>query len=172
MIVPEITDPSLDWKSCNQVFPQPTPEWRRWLLDPRSLTQLLVKRSHGNFAVRLVEESWWQGRSPYLTSLLGPHLSRQRMWSRKVVLMGNDTPWVVAHTLVPQESLRSKLVQVKKLQTKPLGAFLFNHPDLCRGRLDVVSTAGGWGRCSLFLLDWHPLLVAEFFLPALICSNP
>ena len=39
------------------------------------------------------------------------------------------------------------------------------------GRLDVVSTVGGWGRCSLFLLDWQPILVAEFFLPALVSSN-
>jgi len=172
VIVPEITDPSLGWKSCNQFFPQPAPQWRRWLLDPQSLTQALVRRSQGNFAVSLIEESWWQGRSPYLTRLLGSQLSSQRMWSRKVVLTGNDTPWVVAHTLVPQRSLGGKLAQIKKLQTKPLGAFLFNQPNLLRGRLDVVSTSEGWGRCSLFLLDWQPILVAEFFLPALIRSNP
>ena len=172
MIVPDITDPDFDWKSCNQFFPQPPAEWRRWLLDPRSLTQILVRRSQGNFAVRPVEELWWQGSSAYLTRVLGTQLSRQRMWSRKVVLVGYGAPWVVAHTLVPQESLRGKLAQVKKLQTKPLGAFLFNHPGLYRGRLDIASTAEGWGRCSLFVLDWHPILVAEFFLPELIRSNP
>ncbi|MBT8146690.1 MAG: chorismate lyase [Gammaproteobacteria bacterium] len=171
MIVPDITDPSFGWKSCSQFFPQPPSEWRRWLLDPRSLTQILVRHSQGDFAVKLVEESWWQGKSPYLSRLLGDRLSSQRMWSRKVVLQGKGIPWVIAHTLVPQESLRGKLAQVKKLETKPLGAFLFSHSNLCRGKLDIVSTAAGWGRCSLFLLDWQPILVAEFFLPALISRN-
>lgn len=94
------------------------------------------------------------------------------MWSRKVVLMGNNTPWVAAHTLVPQECLHGKLAQIQRLQTKPLGAFLFSHANLVRAKLDVTSVAGGWGRCSLFLLDWQPVLVAEFFLPALLTGNP
>jgi len=170
--VPAISDPELVWKNSRQFFPQPLPEWRHWLLDPGSLTESLIDHSNGRFAVKVVAESWWQGSSPYLIKMLGPRIARQRMWSRKVVLLGNGTPWVLAHTLVPQVSLMSKLGQVKTLKTKPLGAFLFSHPELRRSSLDVTPVGDGWGRCSVFELFLHPILVAEFFLPTLIYSNP
>lgn len=99
-------------------------------------------------------------------------MARQRMWSRKVVLVGRDTPWVLAHTLVPQASLRSPLGQVKMLNSRPLGAFLFAHPGLHRSRMDIASTGESWGRCSLFELFDRPIVVAEFFLPALIEGHP
>ncbi len=94
------------------------------------------------------------------------------MWSRKVILSGNDLPWVLAHTLVPQVSLMSPLGQVKNLRNKPLGAFLFSHPGLSRSRLDIAPVGEFWGRCSLFELYLRPILVAEFFLPALLDSHP
>jgi chorismate--pyruvate lyase len=170
--IPEITDPGLHWKSFHQCIPRPSPEYRRWLLDSGSLSQILRQRSGGDFAVLLNEEVWWRGRSAYLCRLLGKQLSAQRFWSRKVVLTGNTEPWVVAHTLVPQQSLGGRLSQVKRLQTKPLGAFLFRQSGLRRAGLDIVETDLGWGRCSLFEFDRHPILVAEFFLPALIYGNP
>jgi chorismate--pyruvate lyase len=169
--IPEITDPELHWKPFHRCIPRPPPEYRGWLLDSGSLTQILRQRSGGNFAVVLKDECWWLGKSAYLHRLLGKRFSAQRFWSRKVVLTGNAVPWVVAHTLVPQQSLHGRLSQVKRLQTKPLGAFLFRQPNLRRAALDIVKTDSGWGRCSLFEFEHHPILVAEFFLPALIYGN-
>jgi len=168
--VPDISDPALDWKALRRCFPRPPPSWRPWLQDSGSLTEALVRKSHGDFNVVVVEESWSQQHSPYLIRKLGSRLARQRMWSRKVVLQGCGTPWVLAHTLVPQESLTGRLGQVKTLQTKPLGAFLFSHPGLQRDSLDIAPSIDGWGRCSLFKLDNRPILVAEFFLTTLIGS--
>jgi chorismate--pyruvate lyase len=172
VFVPAISDRDLIWKDCQQFFPQPPPVWRHWLLDQGSLTEALVAFSNGHFSVQVVSESWWQGTSPYLIRLLGARLASQRMWSRKVILKGHDTPWVLAHTLVPQVSLMGKLGAVRKLRNQPLGAFLFSHPGLRRSRLDITHGNDSWGRCSLFELDWRPILVAEFFLPELVCGNP
>ena len=170
IIVPAIDDSSLHWKPCREHFPGPTRVWREWLLDTGSLTRRLVKLSQGNFNVGLVSEEWQLNYSPYLTKILGQDYYRQRMWSRKVILSGNQQPWVVAHTLVPQSSLETGLGRVKKLQTKPLGAFLFSHPELRRSCLDIARTPDGWGRCSLFELFDRPILVAEFFLTELISN--
>jgi len=170
--VPCLCDNALSWKDCRHYFPGPPPEWKRWLLDQGSLTEALVRHSGGRFRVEVVNESWWHGHSPYLVGLLGSGLAKQRMWSRRVVLRGDDVPWVLAHTLVPQASLFGELGQVKKLRNRPLGAFLFAHPGLRRARLHVSRFDTGWGRCSLFVLNRQPVLVAEFFLPALIQSSP
>ena len=90
------------------------------------------------------------------------------MWLTEVVLFGGDEPWVTAHTLVPVSSLNGPLRRVKSLKNNPLENFLFASPLLVRETLEVVRTEDGWGRRSLFKLYGHPILVAEFFLPALI----
>jgi chorismate--pyruvate lyase len=168
LTVPSIADANLTWKSSTEHFPRPSKKWRNWLLDPGSLTRRLVEQSHGNFHVNLISECWETQHSPYLLKVLGRPCSVQRMWSRKVVLCGHQQPWVTAHTLVPQASFKSPLRRIKKLQSKPLGAFLFSHPNLQRSRMDIVKCGDSWGRCSKFLLYGEPILVAEFFDPALI----
>lgn len=96
-------------------------------------------------------------------------MSDHKFWSRKVVLVGNNTPWVLAHTLIPEFSLTGPLKRVLELNEKPLGEYLFSHPDLIRSGIDITPTADNtWGRRSLFYLFEKPIMVAEFFLPAIL----
>ena len=90
------------------------------------------------------------------------------MWSRKVILLGQGEPWVMAHSLVPQASLSGPLRWLPKLENRPLGAFLFRHKQLHRGVMELAPVRDCWGRRSVFTLHGRSLLVAEFFLPALI----
>ena len=170
--MPSITDPRLCWKSLDVSLMKPPTEYIGWLLNPGSLTKILRRRSRNNFSVLVEEESWWSGRSTYLHRLLGKRYCAQVFWSRKVILMGYSEPWVVAHTLIPQQGLRGRLRQVKRLKAKPLGALLFKQRGIRRNSLDIVSTEWGWGRCSRYFFDGYPILVAEFFLPELINGNP
>ena len=163
-----IDDPMLRWKPLPAWYPGPAAVWRDWLLGQGSLTRNLQQLSHGQFRVEVLEEGWTHCRPARLRGLLDEPLSAQRMWSRKVVLMGQGRPWVTAHTLLPQDSMNSPLKQVRKLRSRPLGAFLFKHPHLRRSRLLIARTPQGWGRCSVFELFDKPILVAEYFLPALI----
>jgi chorismate--pyruvate lyase len=58
---------------------------------------------------------------------------------------------------------------VLELNEKPLGEYLFSHPDLIRSSIDITPTAGdSWGRRSLFYLFEKPIMVAEFFLPTIL----
>lgn len=71
-------------------------------------------------------------------------------------------------------------------ENRPLGAFLFSHPDLQRGDIEVTQLAystpplnllpqdencqreSTWGRRSLFRLQGRPVLVSEIFLQSLL----
>ncbi len=90
------------------------------------------------------------------------------MWSRKVLLRCGETPWVAAHTLIPMSSMVGALKQLRSLRDRPLGEFLFQDPQLQRLQLEIAQSDELWGRRSLFYLRHKPILVAEFFLPALL----
>lgn len=160
-------DALLPWRLFDQQWPRPAPEWCDWLLEPGSLTQRLQIVSQGTFKVRVLEEGWCYhksgNRDPFSTSV-----ARQMMWSRSVLLYGFGVPWVAAHSLIPVSSLRGSLRQLVKLRDRPLGGFLFKHPSLIRYEPQIVKVNDHWGRRSLFQLEDRPLLVAEFFLPALM----
>jgi len=115
-------------------------------------------------------EGWRQNLPLSLVSGFAPHLRCQRMWSRQVMLRGDGQAWVMAHSLVPQGSLRGALRCLPGLGEQPLGAYLFRHKGLQRGELEIAPVDGGWARRSIFVLQGQPLMVAELFLPALLAS--
>lgn len=156
------------WRQIRQYPFRPAPAWRRWLLEPGSLTRTLRALSHDDFRVDVLEECWLTVPVPLLRGNFPDHMLRQRMWSRKVVLRGCGEPWVMAHSLVPQSSLDGPLRSLTRLNNKPLGAFLFRHRHLQRSSPQVLFHDNIWGRRSVFRLAGQPLLVAEFFTPALI----
>lgn len=169
LVVPDISDSSLDWHREGERQPPPSDAWRQWLFDSSSLTKLLIQKSAGDFRVEVCGEEWVLLPDQAVRSCFGPLASEHRFWSRKVALVGNDTPWVLAHTLIPEFSLASPLKHVLELNEKPLGEYLFSHPELIRGGIDITPTAeNAWGRRSLFYLFEKPIMVAEFFLPAIL----
>jgi chorismate--pyruvate lyase len=166
---PDISDASMHWHPITDGDLAQENPWWTWVSDPGSLTKRLQAKSGGNFSVDLVDEDWQSDLPLRVRSLFGPLASTHRFWSRKVTLLGCDTPWVKAHTLIPQHSLLSPLKRVMELNTQPLGEYLFKHPELVRGAMDVTPLGRDtWGRRSLFYLFGKPILVAEFFLPALL----
>ncbi len=93
---------------------------------------------------------------------------------------------VYARSIIPLRTLRGSHRRLKFLRDKPLGAYLFAHPNLRREQqqlaciqrteplFDLAISESSercdhiWGRRSLFRLDGKALLVSEFFLPQLI----
>lgn len=166
---PDIANSEYNWQSLEAHAIAPPFVLRRWLQDEGSLTKHLISLSANQFQVQLISESWVNLASSNLLSQFGPLHQSHKFWSRKVVLLGKGEEWVAAHTLIPEYSLLGPLQQVMNLKSKPLGEYLFSHPDLIRGELDFTPAQGeGWGRRSLFYLYGKPIMVAEFFLPALL----
>ena len=172
------------WRNMRQLTRQQLPDTvRPWLLDRGSLTARLIKASHGNFRVQLLEQSW---RVPTddEAALLNMK-QRQKALVREVLLICNDEPWVYARSVIPFSSLQGPLRFLRKLQNSALGALLFKDPFLVRSHFEVAditlpnnlipveNSANTFGRRSLFYLQNQPLLVAEIFLPACqLSQNP
>lgn len=152
-----------------------------WLHDSGSLTARLVALSGGRFRVRITRLAW---ERPALAEVRALGM-RTGEWAlvREVVLEGNGTPWVIARSVIPRRTLVGANRRLRHLGSRPLGAFLFRDPTLRREGVTVVrmrletrdeaeasAHPSVWGRRSTFLLRGHPLLVAEYFLPALLAK--
>ncbi len=164
---PDLSSPQLGWGEPH-AFAVPD-SWLKWLTDKGSLTQALKSKSANQFSVEVVAEKWITVASLELRKAFGPLAPSHRFWSRQVILLGKGQPWVMAHTIIPEHSFFSPLQEVVRLNTKPLGEYLFSHPELRRGTLEISPWLdGAWGRRSLFHLYDKPIMVAEFFLPGFL----
>lgn len=169
LAIPDISDREFIWLTSDELTIQPSDVWKHWLFDSSSLTQLLISQCNNSFEVKVIAEEWVLIGRPEIRSHFGPLSDEHKFWSRKVQLIGDNQPWVMAHTLIPAHSLLSPLKEVQELNEKPLGEYLFSHPDLVRSGMDISRFAeDSWGRRSLFYLFAKPVMVAEFFLPELL----
>ena len=101
---------------------------------------------------------------------------------RQVRLCCGHACWVYARTVIPFSTLTGKQRLYANLGTRPLGAMLFSDRTMQRDEVMVTSLTGNdlpaglgleehdvvWGRRSVFRIGGKPLLVSEYFLPALL----
>ncbi len=148
--------------------------WRKWLLDPGSLTQRLVSASQGNFRVEVIRQGWYHPTRSEAKALgMRP---RQLAVIREVQLIGNGQPWVFARSVIPATTLTGKQRELNFVGSRSLGSILFRDPTMRRGplqisRLKIRDGDSAWARRSLFYLSDKPLLVSEVFLPALLDAH-
>ncbi len=172
---PDLQDDGYDWTLPEDAAQQPSKRWLDWMLDAGSLTKRLQQLSHGTFNLAVLEERWETASAEQRTAL--GISDAQHLWSRRVVLRGGDTAWVVAHSYLAGEPDRqdtatpTSVEAILALGDQPLGALLFEHPSMRRGPIEICKTKTGWGRRSRFTLDGTPLMVAEYFLTALVCGG-
>lgn len=153
---------------------RPDPAVLAWLKDPGSLTARLLVASGGDFHVRLVRLVRERPTRAEAREL-GLHAGESAL-VREVVLVGRGEDWVVARSVIPRRTLTGRNRRLASLGERPLGAFLFRDPTLERRAVRVVALPAlapgaavrAWGRRSMFVLHGQPLLVAEYFLPALL----
>jgi chorismate lyase len=155
---------------------------RQWILDKGSLTAKLLRLSEGEFHVQVLRQiNTRVGRSEALALGIKPS---QLTLVREVVLMGHNRAWVFARSILPLSSLTGRLRHLRKQGNRPLGAFLFNQPQLKRSPIAVAHISrhhhyvpaelldeqkNVWGRRSIFDIDGKKLLVSEVFLSRFPC---
>lgn len=163
--------PVTRWFTRSQRFAFPPPvQLESWLFDPASLTKRLQRKSNGNFRVEVKQQCW---QKPLCDEALALGIPIHQ-WAlvREVTLLGNNIPWVQARSVLPLKTLRGKTGYLAHLGNRPLGAALFKEPSLKRLPLQYAYQKPLWGRRSVFIVRKKPVLVAEYFLPALLNSNP
>jgi len=163
---------SAQWSQLRTVQPELPPAWRTWLVTEGSLTKRLVRASRGDFRIQILNQ-YWGPAWPSEQRALGLE-SRQHVLIREIAMVCQGQVWVVARSLIPPRTLAGPHRRLKSLGQTPLGRYLFRHRSLRRSPLQVAplvtdnGTALSWGRRSVFYLAERPLLVSEFFLPAIL----
>ncbi|MCQ8117245.1 chorismate--pyruvate lyase family protein [Methylomonas rosea] len=171
------------WKSHEQSSQRQLPaDLQSWLNETGSLTKRL-RGIHGNrFGVKLLFHRW----KPALIDecrLLGLQPCRYQL-IREVLLHADGVPLVLARTILPEPTIEIAHRNLSHLGTRPLGEVIFAYPDLERrqrqfSRADSHIWSPGlqtevgvddaiWGRRTVYAIHGQPLLVAEFFLPAVL----
>lgn len=154
-------------------------ELRSWLLEPGSLTQRLRERYGNAFHVQLLKE---HPGSPFQEEILTLGIRPgQKVLIREVGLMAGTSPVIMARSIIPQDTVKYADPRLARLENRPLGELLFAHRELARSRLQwsSIPLRRRWsfgkvmGRRSVYTLGPDfPVLVAEFFLPALLNPEP
>lgn len=156
------------------------PRVRAWLLDAGSLTAHVRACCPGRFRLRVLRERWTYPRVDEAAALGIPR--RRRVRIREVALCCGDEPMVFARTVIPPGTQRGPRQRLAGIGNRPLGALLFADRSMRREPFYVarltLAQAGlpapaarhrtVWGRRAVFRLGGAPLLVAEFFMPALV----
>lgn len=145
------------------------------ILYKGSLTKQL-RKSCQNFQVRLLYTGW---KKPYLSEAKFLKIPLcHATYIREVELLCQHQPLVIARTVIPRTTLTGPEKKLLCLGTKPLGEYIFTHPQYQRSNFQIakvyLTSAEAnpcWGRRSIFLLRNKPLLVTEVFTPYFCIPN-
>ena len=166
-MLPAALHPDSHWRPLEQLVMPPLV--RHWMSDPDSLT-LRLKR-HGQFQV-----------VPGFHAMAVPQLEERQLLGlparraaliREVTLMLDGLPVVAARSILPVASLRGANRSLGHMGSRSLGLELYKRPLCLRDQVWARLASPGhghpvcWGRQSRFIKRGAPLLVAEYFLPAL-----
>ena len=168
------------WFQRRQLFSKHVPvEIQTWLFDPASLTARLKQKCSADFRVEVLSQTIQKPRLDEL-KVLGIKTGNYAL-VRQVRLCCGPACWVYARTVIPFSTLKGKQRIYANLGARPLGAMLFADRTMKRDQVTVTSLNAGqlpgglgldaddtvWGRRSVFRVGGKPLLVSEYFLPAL-----
>lgn len=161
---------AITWHNVDD-FVFPSQQVKHWLLESGSLTKRL-ERHCAHLSVDVLCQKWCDGQLlAENESTLLPDV--QQYLLRQVVLNGDQQPWVIGHSLIPQITAQDGECNLADLGCRPLGEKAFNARSIARGDLQVAQLLGEQGdkpeilfaRRSRLWVNHNPLLVTELFLP-------
>ncbi|MBF9001928.1 chorismate lyase [Vibrio nitrifigilis] len=156
----------VSWSSPS-MFTFPDEQSKKWLLEKGSLSRLLAKQCN-QLNVNLINNQQVAHKN-LLANDVAPLNTSEDCWVREVVLLGDNEPWVIGRTLIPESTIRDSQHDLSNQGTTPLGLTVFSADNVKRDGLEV-----GWAdvdgkpllaRRSRLWMDHKPMLVAELFLP-------
>lgn len=147
---------------CVSFPPELSAAYRDWLLLEDSMTKRFEQYCT-QVTVRIVREGFiHQDECIPEADLLPPS---ERYWLREIILCGDDEPWLLGRTVVPESTLDGPELALQQLGNTPLGRYLFSSSSLTRDYIQIGRSEALWGRRSRLRLSGKPLLLTELFLP-------
>jgi chorismate--pyruvate lyase len=158
---------------------------RPWLIETGSLTTKLKELCVDAFSVQLIDQT--VRVSTANEQKLLQLASGDEVIVRQVYLLCGETVVVYARSLIPILALQKRFASLDKLGEKPLGEKIFSDPQLERSQIEwmLINAASPlyptivqrllekhkpehvFGRRSLFYGAVKPILISEYFLPAI-----
>lgn len=152
---------------------------QEWLMSQGSLTEKLRTTCQVNFKVELLHQTLGFATEAAAAALGIDEGSA--LLHREVLLKDGDKPLVFACSLLPEVALSGRFEELRQLDERPLGHWIFAEPALQRSRMGFAAIASDdplfvripeqntidgqiWGRVTYFSGAVAPLLVSEFFL--------
>lgn len=154
---------------------------KSWIYEQGSLTKRLRQRYAERFRVKILFQQWTQ-----------PTIDESRLLNlkahshcliREVALQVDDSPLILARSIIPKSTIKIAARKLRNLGTRPLGEVIFAYHDLSRESLETIRLHPDhfkppcsrqyhikqsiWGRRTCYAIQKQRLLVSEFFLPAL-----
>jgi len=152
-----------------------------WIYETGSITQRLRDYYGPRVRVQILNNQWQ--RSFISESRLLNTPTEKYTLTREVLLYADDTPLILARTIIPQHTISSAHRNLSHLGNRPLGEVIFSYPRLERLALEITQVQchqwkhsiqqttqidqALWGRRTVYAIHHHPLLVSEFFLPVI-----
>lgn len=161
--------PQIHWQSDEAPLPLAVADW---LLHTDSLTQKL-QQICGQLQVQ-VTQAGWQAVDFLPTFAMADATADedakkdddQPAWLREVILLGDQTPWIFAQTILPKTTIDSVAQAVPTLGDQPIGLWLFpQKPKRLRLEWGIDPETNGYARRSLLALHGQPIAIYEYFLP-------
>ena len=132
-----------------------------------------------DFSVQVISQQWQILESEEAAAMA---LSGVRAaLVRQVLLCRGDEPLVYARTVIPATTVQGAQRRYANMGSRPLGAMLFADRTMHREAVQVAKLPDNhaahkyaktdevvWGRRSVFRVADKPILVSEYFLPALL----
>ncbi len=151
-----------------------------WLSDQGSLTEKLTSQCKERFRVQLLHQTLAYA-SLDAARVLGVDEGASLL-HREVLLCDGDRPLVFACSLLPELALTGPYEELRQLDERPLGHWIFAEPALQRDSMSYICMDLSsplfvrlerntddlpdylWGRATTFIGAAASLLVSEFFL--------
>ncbi|MBE0468993.1 MAG: chorismate lyase [Methyloprofundus sp.] len=153
-----------------------------WIFEAGSITQRLRNYYGPRVQVQVLNNTW-QRTFISESRLLKLPQSKYSL-AREVLLSIDDTPLVLARTILPEQTIKSVQYNLAHLGSRPLGEVIFSYPKLERLALEISHVSHHawrpeiqqltqirqplWGRRTIYAIHHQPMLVSEFFLPEIL----
>ncbi len=162
------------------------PNWvQAWLSNRGSLTANINNLIAGEITVKVLRHGFQPAPGNALKTL--DVTAEEPVLHREVLLCEGETPLVFACSLIPESVLEGKYSALRDLGNSPLGHWIFQEPALRRTNVHTATlrntnpvfmhapeseSTSLHGRRSCFSGTDKPIIVSEFFLPAMETMVP
>ena len=136
---------------------------RSWLFEKTSITER-IKKAH-SFRLELLSEEIEEIDEEEVNAL---ELPTNQTMVRRVKLFADEKEFVIAKSIIPEETKKLGFSGLENLGNKPLGNLIFTSKQFIKTKVMfakfLYKGKNFWGRATIFNVNGYPMSINEVFL--------